>query len=132
MCHIAPTEQLLLFVEAIPDEDGIEALPVVRRIVDALGVPPPVTCAPRSVFDLAARPVSVQLGRIEPEELRMVARVVVQDGVTRTVGAAYPARWTPEDEERERQRRARQRPPKPTKKARTRSRKLMEMIGGGD
>jgi len=133
MLSCPSTDQLLLFGETVPDEDELdEELPVVRRIVAARGIPMPATTAPRSVFDLAARPVIVQVGGAAPEELRMVARVDVRDGVTRTVGAAYPSRWTPEDEERERQRRARQRPPKPSKKAKTRGRKLLEMIGGED
>jgi len=58
--------------------------------------------------------------------------VEIADGVTRTVGAAYPARWTPEDEERERLRRAKQRPPKPTKQAKTRGHKLLDWIGSDD
>lgn len=103
---------------------------------------PPVTTAPRSIFDLGAEFKKLKrAGRFgaaqgfkttTPAPPRMVARVEVEQGVTRHVGAAYPSRWTPEDEERERQRRARQRPPRPTKKARTRSRKLVELVGNDE
>lgn len=94
------------------------------------------TDAPRSVFDLSQRPLvgSVGFGGTGAfvDEAKIVRKVQVSDGVTRIVGAAFPARWTAEDEERERRRRAKQRPPKPTKKAKTRSRKLLDLIGADD
>lgn len=94
------------------------------------------TDAPRSVFDLHRRPLMGSVGfggtGLFSTEPKIVRKVEVADGVTRIVGAAFPVRWTAEDEERERVRRAKQRPPKPTRKAKTRSRKLMDMIGVDD
>jgi hypothetical protein len=102
-----------------------------QRVVVAAWLPPPVTRAARSVFDLAAGmgecADAVPDASPYPAEVRQVVRT---GGTTRHVGCAYPSnRWTPEREEQERARRARQRPPKPVKGARTRSRKLREMIG---
>ena len=66
----------------------------------------------------------------EPQALQAVHR---EHGVTRVMGAQYPAnRWTQEREDQERARRARQVLPKPPKGARTKGRKLMDMIGGDD
>lgn len=136
-------DQFTLFGE---DEADVEMIPIVRRYVSAKGQPMPKTEAPRSIFDMAAAAAKAMRchGRFgdtagfktsAPQPVhgsRMVAKVQVTNGVTRFVGAAYPARWTAEDDERERQRRARQRPPKPSKKAKTRGRKLLDMIGGDD
>jgi hypothetical protein len=119
------------------DEDGDEwaQAPFIRVIGPAAGRPAPVTAAPRSVFDLAglvlsgarhAAPEETEEPKVEP---RYAAVMEIADGIRRCVGAAFPSRWTPEDEERERQRRARQRPPKPTKKARTKGKKLVELVG---
>lgn len=108
-----------------------------RSVVDASNASALASTAPRTVFDLPARPLMGSVGFggtgvFAPIESRLVAKVEVADGVTRTVGAAYPVRWTKEDEERERTRRARQRPPKPTKRAKTRGRKLLDLIGVDD
>lgn len=138
-----PTEdQLSLFGE---DDADVELIPIVRRYVSAKGQPMPKTEAPRSIFDMAVAAGKALRGhgrfgdaagfKANPPPVhgsRMVAKVQVSNGVTRFTGAAYPSRWTAEDDERERQRRARQKPPKPSKKARTRSRKLMDMIGSDD
>jgi hypothetical protein len=123
----------LLFEDDETDEWA--AVPFVRIVGPAIGKPIPPTAAPRSVFDLAGLVLSEGVGLVmepdAPVEPRYAGSVEVADGVRRCVGAAYPSRWTPEDEERERQRRARQRPPKPSKKARTRSKKLVELVGEG-
>lgn len=133
--EFASVSLLAMQVEDDEETDEWAAVPFVRIVGSAAGKPIPNTAAPRSVFELAglvlsgARPV-VQEGPDEPKvEPRYAAVVELADGVRRCVGAAFPSRWTPEDEERERQRRARQRPPRPTKKARTRSKKLVEMVG---
>lgn len=115
------------------DDDETEwgAVPFVQIVGPAAGKPAPKITAPRSVFELAGMPFTLP-ARGEAEkapEARYAAVVEVSDGVRRCVGAAFPSRWTPEDEERERQRRARQRPPKPSKKARTKGKKLMELVG---
>lgn len=120
-----------------PDEgeSSFDLPPPVRVFVSAEELrshPRPIPMAPRSVFDLGelaaltARP-SRQAGDRTPP--RFATRVEIAEGVTRCMGAAYPARWTPEDEERERQRRARQKPPTPPKSAKTKSRKLVELVG---
>ena len=113
------------------EDDEIDDAPVVRRVVRARDVAPPVCVAPRSVFDLAKRPVHLRLDSA-PDDQRVVGKIEQREGVTRFTGAAYPVRWTQEDEARERLRRARQRPPRPTRKAKTRSAKLLEMIGDPD
>lgn len=123
----------LLFEDDETDEWA--AVPFIRIVCPAAGKPIPNTAAPRSVFDLAglvlsgARPTPQEEAEEPKVEPRYAAVVEMADGVRRCVGAAFPSRWTPEDEERERQRRARQRPPKPSKKARTRSKKLTELVG---
>lgn len=108
-------------------------------VVSASAAAAPETTAPRSIFDFAAAFKKLKArGRFGAADgfkttaaaaANPVNRVEIELGVTRHVGAAYPARWTPEDEERERQRRARQRPPRPTRKAKTRGRKLLELVG---
>jgi len=105
-----------------------------HAVVDAQSAARAETKAPASVFDFARsfRGGRQRAMKLPPAERRMVAKVEVEQGVTRHVGAAYPSRWTPEDDERERQRRARQRPPRPTKKARTRSRKLLDLVGDNE
>lgn len=93
------------------------------------------TDAPRSVFDLhrySPGAFGFVARDVPPDTKRHVRKVDLGGGVTRGVGAAYPVRWTPEDEERERRRRAKQRPPKPSRKAKTRGRKLLELIGNDD
>ena len=104
----------------------------VHAIFDAGSRPMPKTCAPSSIFDVAAAARQLKLhGRFgASEQFAPPAAVVRADGVLKVTGARYPAdRPTPEREERERQRRARQKPPKPCAKAKTRSRKLLELIG---
>lgn len=112
------------------DEDDEFDFPV-HGIVSAAGLVAPVTRAPRSIFELAQRPVATRIrtSLAAPPPPPPLPQTQRQDGVTRCLGAAYPSRWTPEDEERERQRRARQKPPKPSKRARTKSRKLVELVG---
>jgi hypothetical protein len=111
----------------------------VRRVVSAADAPP-IQPADRasSVFDVAVlmrMSAALRLnGRTGHDEVFRPPASAVQrtESGARVIGAAYPAnRWTPEREEAERVRRAKQKPPKPVKKARTRSRKLLEMIGGG-
>jgi hypothetical protein len=120
-----------------PDEgeSSFDLPPPVRVFVSAEELrihPRPFPMTPRSVFDLGelaaltARPSRPSRETTAP---RYVARIEIAEGVTRCMGAAYPARWTPEDEERERQRRARQKPPTPPKTAKTKSRKLVELVG---
>ena len=111
-------------------------------VVSASAAAAPETTAPRSIFDFAAAFTKIKArARFASSDgfrttsaatANPVNRVEIELGVTRHVGAAYPARWTSEDEERERQRRARQRPPRPTRKAKTRGRKLLDLIGGDD
>jgi hypothetical protein len=149
--------QLDLFAQGAPDEDAVDdadlglegdepegvdygAQPFEQRRVNARDVAPPVTLAPASVFEMAAAMLK-RGGRFGTREQFEVPqppkrqRLTVQreDGVTRCVGAQYPAnRWDAERHEQERIRRAKQRPPKPTRKAKTRSRKLLEIIGEPD
>jgi hypothetical protein len=114
-------------------------VPFEHRRVDARSVAPPQTFAPASVFAMAAAMVK-RGGRFghadgfrnsKPPKQRVT--VERDGGVTRIVGAQYPAnRWDAERHEQERIRRAKQRPPKPTRKAKTRSRKLLEIIGEPD
>ncbi len=117
------------------DEDTAYDFPQ-RTVVSAAGMPPPVTKATRSVFDMAGAALAAQRlkthGRFGDAAGFLPSPVVVRtEGVTRCTGSSYPAnRWTDERHEQERQRRARQKPPKPTKKAKTRSKKLLELVGG--
>jgi len=116
-------------------------------LVSARDAPALVSNAPRSVFDLPTRELPASrlwpwwpakqrslavgadgTGAIEAKR-KVVATVDVGPGITRTIGAVYPERWTEEDHERERMRRAKQRPPKPPKRAKTRGRKLRDLIG---
>lgn len=54
-------------------------------------------------------------------------------GVTKCVGARYPAnRWDERRVEQDRQRRAKQKPPKPSRKAKTRGKKLLALVGDDD
>lgn len=138
-----PQQYVLLFaadeapVEPLdPDADTPYDYPVKTRVA-AAGLPPPVTTAVRSIWDMAA--VLDQARRMarggrfgdasgfktsSPEPVKATT-VVREGGVTRNVGAQYPAnRWTEEREEQERQRRARQKPPRPVKGARTRGKKV--------
>jgi hypothetical protein len=109
-----------------------------HNVVAALSANALASTAPRTVFDLSSRPLTMGAigfggtGTFDGKTARVATKVEVADGVTRIVGAAFPARWTPEDHERERARRARQRPPKPTKRAKTRSSKLLDLIGADD
>lgn len=115
-----------------PDADDEFDFPV-RRVVPAAEAEPVKTRAVASIFALAAsirRPAGrPAFAASAPAPLQAVA-VVRSEGVTRHVGAMYPAgRWTPEKEEAERARRARQRPPKPTAAAKTRGKKVREWDG---
>jgi hypothetical protein len=109
-----------------------------RSVVAALSANALASTAPRTVFDLPSRPLTVATlgfggtGSFDGKAARVATKLEVAEGVTRIVGAAFPARWTAEDYERERARRARQRPPKPTKGVKTRSAKLQQMIGVDD
>lgn len=115
-----------------PDDDEWDH--PVRRIVSATEATPIRTRAPASIFAMAgmlrsARPARPAFAVSAPAALPAVA-VERREGVTRIVGAMYPAgRWTPEKEEAERVRRAKQRPPKPTAAAKTRGKKVREWDG---
>lgn len=109
-----------------------------HRIVSAADVPPPVTRAPASIFAMAATYLKGKPARrydFTPQTTRPAALPVQVEraaGVTRVVGAQYPAaRWTEEKAEAERIRRAKQRPPKPTAKAKSRGKKVREWDGEG-
>lgn len=107
-----------------------------HRIVSAADAPPPVTRAPSSIFALAATYLAGKPARRYAFEPSRPAALPVQvqraEGVTKVVGAQYPAaRWTPHKEEAERIRRAKQRPPKPTAKAKSRGKKVREWDGEG-
>lgn len=108
-----------------------------HRVVSAADAPPPVTRAPASIFAMAATYLKGQPPRrydFKPSEPGRLAASAVERaaGVTRVVGAQYPAaRWTPEKEEAERIRRAKQRPPKPTAGAKSRGKKVREWDGEG-
>lgn len=124
--------------------------PIPRAVVQAVFWGPPLIVGPRqqsakpqrapvkprapaSVFDLAAMGLCLKVRLIQPQEAGEQRRSIREDGITRSIGAAYPSnRWTPEKEEQERARRARQKPPRPPKGAKTRSRKLLEMVGEDD
>jgi hypothetical protein len=132
--------ELEAFEEDAGDEVDYGAQPFEQRVVNARDVAPPVTLAPASVFEMAAAMLK-RGGRFghadgfrdEPPPRRQRVTVERDGGVTRCVGAQYPAnRWDAERHEQERIRRAKQRPPKPTRKAKTRSRKLLEIIGEPD
>lgn len=106
-----------------------------RRIVKASEAQPVRTRAPASIFALAAslrgqpKPPRPAFVPSAPAPLPAVA-VERTGGVTRIVGACYPAgRWTEEKAEAERVRRAKQRPPKPTAAAKTRGKKVREWDG---
>jgi len=109
----------------------------VQSYVAALSVHALASTAPRSVFELPSKPLSMGAvgftgtGQFDARA-RVATKLEVADGVTRIVGAAFPVRWTPAEHERERERRARQRPPKPTKGVKTRSAKLQKMIADYD
>ena len=110
-----------------------------HRIVSATDAPPPVTTAAPSIFAMAATFIAGKPARrydFQPSAPGRLAASAVERaaGVTRVVGAQYPAaRWTEEKAEAERVRRAKQRPPKPTKAARTRGEKVRAWDGdGGD
>lgn len=139
MCAAAVDEPPLNDQSSLFEDDDEDIIPVVRRLVPAAGQPTPRTDAARSIFDFAAayKGLTAHGGRFGDAagfkvQVKVSHKVEVATGVTRCVGAAYPARWTPEDEERERQRRARQKPPRPTKRARTKGKKLRELIGDDD
>ena len=111
-----------------------------HRIISAAEAGAARTIAAPSIFALAARiaakskrgPHRAPAAAFLPSAPGGLASVAVErsDGLTRNVGAMYPAgRWTPQTEEAERVRRAKQRPPKPTRQARTRSAKLLGLIG---
>lgn len=125
-----------------PDADDDYDFPR-HRVIAAAEAEAARTVAAPSIFALAAR-IAAKSKRAAgqhrvpafvpsaPGGLHSVA-IERRDGITRNVGAMYPAgRWTPEKEEAERVRRAKQRPPKPTRQARTRSAKLLGMIGEAD
>jgi len=113
--------------------DDVDEYPPAHLIFPAGDRPPPKTVAVRTVFELASADAGLRLLEgFRHERPAAGARSVMClriEGVTRHVGAAYPVRWTPEDDEREKQRRARQKPPRPSKKARSRSKKLLDLIG---
>jgi hypothetical protein len=107
-----------------------------HSVVSAAAAPAPKTKAHRSIFDFAAavakvkkRLRTVDSNAVHQTPLAGSVQVENATGVTKYVGAAYPSRWTVEEEERERQRRARQKPPRPTRKARTMGRRLADLIG---
>lgn len=109
--------------------------PITRVTVPAAACPPPRTCAPRSVFDLAAAQVIAEAMasadfESDPPQLSIQDAVhlrITQDGgITRVVRMHHTE--TTEWQEREAARRARQKPPKAPKSAKTISRKLREMI----
>lgn len=116
----------------IPPDDAFD-FPE-RRVISARQAEPVKTRAPASIFAMAgmlrsARPARPAFAVSAPAALPAVA-VERREGVTRIVGAMYPAgRWTPEKEEAERIRRAKQRPPKPTAAAKTRGKKVREWDG---
>jgi hypothetical protein len=124
-------------------EAAVDEYPLIRIIVAAIGCRPPRTKAVRSIFDIGTAGNGLDLlsmGRrfavppSAPDEApgARIVRCLREPGTTRCVGALYPVRWTPEQEEQEAQRRARQRPPRPTKGARTKSKKLRDMVGTDD
>lgn len=95
------------------------------------GVPREAAGAPVSVFSLAGSKFKLRAKTVAKAR-RHAARVQPVEGGLRVGGAAYPVRWTAQDEERERERRARQRPPKPGKGARTKGAKLRGLLGEGE
>ena len=106
-------------------------------MIQAADAPKLRTRAQSSIWAVAqaiADDKRVHLGKTGPEcEPQTLQAVHREHGVTRVMGAQYPAnRWTQEREEQERARRARQVLPKPPKGARTKSRKLIEMMGGDE
>lgn len=115
------------------DDDPFVIAPVVHRTVLALDAEPPQTTGIRSVFDMAAAVLSKPPRAIqkpaEPEPPRY-GRTLREVGVTRHIAMRYDetAEWA----EKERARRARQKVPRPSKAIRTRSRKLLELVGGGN
>jgi hypothetical protein len=110
------------------DDDDMDDDPPARTIVAATACDPPKTRAIRTVFELGAAPAALRLmagvHRVENDHAARFAQALHAYGTTRCIGAAYPARWTPEDVERERRRRAKQRPPRPTRRAKTMGKRL--------
>lgn len=108
-----------------------------HRVIAAADAPPPVTRAHASIFAMAATFMKGQPSRrydfdatTRPGALPV--QVERAAGVTRVVGAQYPAcRWTEEKAEAERIRRAKQRPPKPSARAKSRGKKVREWDGEG-
>jgi hypothetical protein len=108
--------------------------PVVHVLVSAegLAIPAQAASCPTSIFELAGKPVKVNLSKSTEPSSACYAHLSVASGVTVVAGAAYPARWTEADHEREAERRQRQRPPRPTRAAKTKSAKLRDLIGDDD
>lgn len=79
------------------DDSDDALLRIVRVFVPAAGATRRDIIAPRSIFDAAAMvQITTRIGRrVEASAGAVIAMVVRSDGVTRCIGAAYPARQTP-------------------------------------